>query len=175
MINTTKDFTNHVDEDLEDLTGRTIMVIDDDENNLTILETYLVDAGYEVITATNGSEAWDFIKLFGQDISVILLDRMMPVMNGMDFLKLLKGHPKHFDIPVIMQTAAAMKNQVAEGIQSGVYYYLRKPFDQTKVMELIEGALRGQRNLRELRKKNMIDKEKSISCVVDPNMYKNLE
>lgn len=158
----------------QDDSKRTIMVIDDDENNLTILETYLNDAGYEVITATNGSEAWDFVKIFGQDLSLILLDRMMPVMNGMEFLKLLKGHPKHSDIPVIMQTAAAMKHQVIEGLKSGVYHYLRKPFDESRVLELVEGAMKGQRNLRELRKKNRVDEENSLTCVIDPSLYKNL-
>ena len=156
-------------------TAETVMIIDDDENNLLILETYLHDAGYEIITATNGSEAWDFIKLFGDDISLILLDRMMPIMNGMEFLKLLKGHPKHSDIPVIMQTAAAMKHQVAEGISSGVYYYLRKPFDETKVIELIKSALSGERNMRKKRTQNvMIDEGKKNSIIVDPDLYKNL-
>lgn len=153
---------------------KTIMVVDDEENNLVILETYLNEAGYDVITAVNGQEAWDFIKIFGQDVSLILLDRMMPVMDGMQFLSYLKGHPKHSDIPVIMQTAAAQKDQVVEGMNSGVYYYLRKPFEEAKVLQLVSEAMQGKRNLRELKKRNYGQEDAVGNYCIDPSLYKNL-
>lgn len=120
--------------------GRVILVVDDVETNLQILETYLSDAGYEVVTAENGAEAQDFIKLFGDGVALILLDRMMPVMNGIEFMKLLKGHRLYSDIPVIMQTAAALKEQVVECKNSGIYHYLRKPFEEERVLQLVREA-----------------------------------
>ncbi|PIR32497.1 MAG: hypothetical protein COV36_04160 [Alphaproteobacteria bacterium CG11_big_fil_rev_8_21_14_0_20_44_7] len=152
----------------------TILVVDDEENNLAILESYLIDAGYDVITATNGKEAWDFLKIFGENVSLILLDRMMPVMDGMEFMKLLKGHPRHYEIPIIMQTAAAMRNQVEEGIKCGVYYYLRKPFDEEMVLKLIRQALKGRRNIRVLRKRQISDDGKSEDMYYSPTLFKDI-
>jgi len=65
---------------------------------------------------------------------------MMPVMNGIEFMKLLKGHRLYSDIPVIMQTAAALKEQVVECKNSGIYHYLRKPFEEERVLQLVREA-----------------------------------
>lgn len=151
-----------------------ILVVDDEEANLQILETYLSDAGYEVVTAENGAEAWDFIKLFGERVALILLDRMMPVMNGIEFMKLLKGHRNYSDIPVIMQTAAATKEQVIECKNSGIYHYLRKPFEEERVLQLTREALSGFRNLREIRKRNLCKNHAAIDSAIDQDIFKNL-
>jgi CheY-like chemotaxis protein len=151
-----------------------ILVVDDEEANLQILETYLTEAGYEVVTAENGAEAWDFVKLFGERVSVILLDRMMPVMDGIEFMKLLKGHRLYSDIPVIMQTAAALKEQVIECKNSGIYHYLRKPFEEERVLQLVREALSGFRNLREVRRRNLCKNNSAIDSAIDQDIFKNI-
>jgi CheY-like chemotaxis protein len=155
--------------------SRIILVVDDEETNLQILETYLTDAGYEVVTAENGAQAWDFIKLFGDGVALILLDRMMPVMNGIEFMKLLKGHRLYSDIPVIMQTAAALKEQVIECKNSGIYHYLRKPFEEERLLQLVAEALSGFRNLREIRRRNLCKNNTAIDSVIDQDILKNLD
>lgn len=159
---------------VKEVENQIILVVDDEEANLLILETYLTDAGYEVITAENGAEAWDFVKLFGDRISLILLDRMMPVMNGIEFMKLLKGHRSYSDIPVIMQTAAALKEQVIECKNSGIYHYLRKPFEEGRVLQLVKEAHSGFRNLRELRRKNLCKNNSIMDAAVDQDLFKNM-
>ena len=155
--------------------SRIILVVDDEETNLLILETYLTEAGYEVVTAENGAQAWDFIKLFGDGVALILLDRMMPVMNGIEFMKLLKGHRLYSDIPVIMQTAAALKEQVMECKNSGIYHYLRKPFEEERVLQLVGEALSGFRNLREIRRKNLCKNNSALDTVIDQDILKHLD
>lgn len=157
----------------EDESKNLILAVDDEENNLNILESYLSDAGYDVVTAINGKEALDFMNIFGDDVAIILLDRMMPEMDGIEFLKNLKGHRKHYDVPVIMQTAAAMPTQVKEGIDLGVYSYLKKPFSEDKVIKLVEQAMSGKRNIRVMRKQNKINNNQNIE-LTDPDLFKNL-
>lgn len=158
-----------------ELEKQLILVVDDEEANLQILESYLTDAGYEVVTAENGAEAWDFVKLFGERVGLILLDRMMPVMDGIEFMKLLKGHRYYSDIPVIMQTAAALKEQVIECKNSGIYHYLRKPFEEERVLQLVSEAMRGVRNLRELRRRNLVKNNAYIDTAIDQDIFKNIE
>ena len=155
--------------------SRIILVVDDEETNLLILETYLTEAGYEVVTAENGAQAWDFIKLFGDGVSLILLDRMMPVMDGIEFMKLLKGHRLYSDIPVIMQTAAALKEQVIECKNSGIYHYLRKTFEEERLLQLVAEAMSGFRNLREIKRKNLCKNNSMIDTVADQDIFKNLD
>ncbi|NDG05414.1 MAG: response regulator, partial [Alphaproteobacteria bacterium] len=73
---------------------------------------------------------------------VIVLDRMMPRLNGLDVLKKLKADERFKSIPVVMQTAAASSRQIEEGIQAGVYYYLTKPYDERLLLSIVRAAVR---------------------------------
>ncbi len=159
----------------EEQESQIILVVDDEEANLMILESYLNDAGYEVVTAENGAEAWDFVKLFGDRVALILLDRMMPVMNGIEFMKHLKGHRNYSDIPVIMQTAAALKEQVIECMNSGIYHYLRKPFEEERVLQLVREAMSGFRNINEIRRRSARKKHPAIDSAIDQDIFKNIK
>ena len=119
----------------------TILAIDDEPQNLRLLQLYLSDTDYTVLTAENGSEGWKLLVTYGDRVSVILLDRMMPVMNGMEFLARLKKDADFAHIPVIMQTAAAETHLVVEGIQAGVFYYLSKPYSEELLLAIIQAAL----------------------------------
>jgi CheY-like chemotaxis protein/anti-sigma regulatory factor (Ser/Thr protein kinase) len=119
----------------------TILLIDDDANNVRILETDLED-DYTILTAEDGVKGWDVLQKNKDKIQVILLDRMMPNMNGIQFMHKLKADEEVKDIPVIMQTAAAEKEQIIEGIQAGVYYYLTKPYEKNVMLSIVAAALR---------------------------------
>ncbi len=118
-----------------------ILAVDDEEFNLDIIMEYLEEAGYEVIGASDGVIALEKLKEH-PDVSVIVLDRMMPNMDGMAVLKILNEDQHLKDIPVIMQTAAASSKQIQEGIEAGVYYYLAKPYNESLLLSIVRASLR---------------------------------
>lgn len=117
-----------------------VLAVDDEEFNLDILVEYLEAESYVVVQATNGQEAWQKLEEHS-DIAVILLDRMMPVMDGMAFNAKIKEDKRFKDIPVIMQTAAAAQHEVEEGIKAGVFYYLTKPYKREMLMGIVRSAI----------------------------------
>jgi DNA-binding response OmpR family regulator len=128
-----------------------ILSVDDDALNRDILTEYLTDGGYEVIEADDGDTALRILEDAG-GIDAIVLDRMMPRLNGMEVLKAVKANHRFADIPVIMQSAANAREQILEGIKSGVYYYLTKPYEDQILLAIVGAALRdaaGKKRLRE--------------------------
>ncbi len=117
-----------------------ILVVDDEEVNRDLLNEYLIDEGFEVVFAVDGEDGYDKISNT-DDISVVLLDRMMPKLDGMGFLKRIKLNPKFKDIPVIMQTAVAESESIVEGINSGAYYYLTKPYKKQILLSIVNAAI----------------------------------
>lgn len=128
-----------------------ILVVDDEPNNVRILTLDLEDEGHEIVAACDGLDGWGKLEEHGTSIKLVLLDRMMPNMNGMEFMKKIKSDTRFKKIPVIMQTAAAEKEQVIEGIKSGVYYYLTKPYDEDILISVVNAALDDYTNQSELR------------------------
>lgn len=127
-----------------------ILVVDDEPFNLEIIEEHLDDEGYTVVTAENGIAAWKLLEK-DPDFDTILLDRMMPEMDGIEVLKKLKASHTLRDIPVIMQTAASGQDQIAEGIRAGAYYYLTKPFEPSVLCNIVKAALLQLTTQKELR------------------------
>jgi CheY-like chemotaxis protein len=118
-----------------------VLAVDDERVNLDIMTIYIEALGYEVITAEDGFAALRELET-RPDIDVIVLDRMMPKMDGMAVLKKVRADPRFRNIPVIMQSAAAASGQVEEGIDAGVYCYLTKPYDDVAFMGVLESAVR---------------------------------
>jgi CheY-like chemotaxis protein len=118
-----------------------ILTVDDDAINRDILNEYLTGAGYQVAEAADGDTA---LEILARDngIDAILLDRMMPRLNGMEVMKAVKANPRLASIPVIMQSAATAREQVLQGINAGVYYYLTKPYEEQMLLAIVAAALR---------------------------------
>lgn len=129
----------------------TILVVDDDVFNLDILKTYLKKSGYKTILAEGGVSAWELLKEEPKKYSLVLLDRMMPDMDGMEVLKKIKSHPILKYVPVVMQTAASAPDQISEGISKGVYYYLTKPFNRDVLLSIVETAINEYMNYLKLK------------------------
>src|SRR5271166_1310568 len=127
-----------------------ILSVDDDNLNRYILTEYLTDGGYEVIEADDGDTALRLLENV-RTVDAIVLDRMMPRLNGMEVLKAVKANPRFADIPVIMQSAATAHEQILEGIKSGVYYYLTKPYEDQKLMAIVGAARRDAASKKGLR------------------------
>ena len=118
-----------------------ILIVDDEPFNLEILSEHLADAGYETVTAEDGEAAWEILQHDKEGFSTILLDRMMPRMDGMQVLAKLKQHPDFLHIPVIMQTAVGAAENVREGLAAGAYYYLIKPFQREMLLAIVAAAV----------------------------------
>ncbi len=125
-----------------------ILIVDDEPMNLRILHEYLEDSDYLIEEAHDGAEAWAILEKFPNKFDVILLDRMMPHMDGLEVLKKIKQHPDLKQIPVIMQTASVEKSEVLEGLQAGCYYYLSKPYDEDMLLPIVETAIDSFRSAR---------------------------
>jgi CheY-like chemotaxis protein/anti-sigma regulatory factor (Ser/Thr protein kinase) len=139
---------------------KSILVVDDDINNVEILKMDLEGGGYDILTACNGVEGWEVLQENKENICAILLDRMMPEMNGMEFMTKLKADESVAQKPVIMQTAAAEKSQVTEGIKAGVYYYLTKPYDVDVMQSIVFSAIGDYTDYNHLRSELLQHKNK---------------
>ena len=117
-----------------------LLVVDDEPFNLEIIGEYFDGLGFEIDTAEHGEEAWALLNEKGP-YSAIILDRMMPVLDGMGLLKRVKSDERLQSLPVIMQTAAGTPDQVREGLAAGAYYYLVKPFERESLLTIVRGAL----------------------------------
>jgi CheY-like chemotaxis protein/anti-sigma regulatory factor (Ser/Thr protein kinase) len=118
----------------------TVLCVDDNAANLTLLKEALsLRTGCRVLTATDGRAGVEVARHYQPD--VILMDNNMPVMTGMEALRLLRADPATADIPVIAVSANAMPGAVARGIESGFYRYLVKPFDLVDLMDAVDAAL----------------------------------
>jgi len=127
-----------------------ILVVDDEPKNLKILKKYLSDSNYNTVEASDGIEAWSILQQPSHKFDAILLDRMMPNMDGMEVLKKVKQHPELRTIPVIMQTAMVEKNDVLAGVQAGCYYYLTKPYEENILMSIVGAAVADYQNINSL-------------------------
>lgn len=104
-----------------------ILVADDEPINLMIIAECLADEGYEISQANDGEEAWAMMRK--QRYDLLILDRMMPRLDGLSLLRRIKAEVAWKNTPVIMQTAAASQTEVREGLEAGAYYYLTKPYE----------------------------------------------
>ena len=118
-----------------------ILAVDDEVFNLEILSEWLLDAGATVDSAENGRHALEVLEAGERSYDAILLDRMMPEMDGLEFLAEMKRHTQWQDIPVIMQSAAATVDEVQCALRAGIWYYLSKPFERRKLCSIIETAV----------------------------------
>lgn len=113
-----------------------ILAVDDERHIVRLVEVNLQRAGYEVVTAFDGREALEKVKSEHPDL--VVLDVMMPYMDGFEVLKNLKADPATAEIPVIMLTAKAQDADVFRGWQSGVDCYLTKPFNPMELLTFVK-------------------------------------
>ena len=116
---------------------RRILVVDDEQTVRDFLQRTLEEAGYDVITATNGQEALDKISQF--DVSLVLLDIMMPGLDGFEVLELM---PQHLNIPVIMLSGIRDENTKIGSLGLGADDYITKPFSTGELLTRIQVKLR---------------------------------
>lgn len=119
-----------------------ILVVDDEPIGREILAENLIEEGYSVVEAASGAAAWREIDAAPERFDAILLDRMMPDMDGIEILRRVKLHPEMVHVPVIMQTGMTADADVLEGLRAGAYYYLTKPFSADTLLAIVAAATR---------------------------------
>ncbi len=117
-------------------TNKTILVVDDEKHIVRLVQINLERAGYKVITAQDGKEGLQ--KAQQEKPDLIVLDVMMPYMDGFEVLKHLKKDPETRNIPVIMLTAKAQDADVFRGWKEGVDTYLTKPFNPMELLSFVK-------------------------------------
>lgn len=133
-----------------------ILIVDDEPDNRNIIAEYLDDKDYKFTMAEDGAIAWEILQENSEEFKAILLDIMMPDMDGLELLALIKNHAVLHSIPVILQTAKGSSEDIAKGIQAGAFYYLTKPFNEEVLVSIIETAISDQQRFQALQDK--IDK-----------------
>ena len=135
----------------EAISPSTLLVVDDDRTALMTLEVRLQSQGYTVITAIDGKSACEIIEKEHKVIDAILLDRMMPEMDGIQVIEWLKKQKNLTRIPIIMQTGSDRPDQIKEGIDAGVFYYLTKPIAEEVLRSVVSSAVKESKQKKVLR------------------------
>ncbi|MBI5604859.1 MAG: response regulator [Deltaproteobacteria bacterium] len=117
-----------------------ILCVDDDLTNLTLLEAMLKPKGYQVITVDSGQDALE--KLKSEAFDLVLLDVMMPEINGYEVCRRIKEDPLIKDIPVVMVTALADRGSKIKGLEAGANEFLSKPLDGVELQVRTRNLLR---------------------------------
>lgn len=118
------------------LDNKKILIVDDDPRNIFVLAVALEDYGAEIIEAENGKEALE--KLENEPVDLILMDIMMPVMNGYEAIKEIRNTNKIKDIPIIATTAKSLKDDREKCMAAGANDYISKPIDYDVLITLIK-------------------------------------
>lgn len=127
-----------------------VLVVDDEPIGRETLVENLTVEGYQVVEADSGEAAWRAIDAAPERFDAILLDRMMPDMDGIEILHRVKQRADMRHVPVIMQTGMTADADILEGLQAGAYYYLTKPFSADTLLAIVAAATRDYRGHKEL-------------------------
>jgi len=121
---------------------KTILIVDDEEDIRIILHAFLDSEGYNILEAPDGPAGLKTAQ--NQKVDMILLDIMMPGMDGFQTLDNLRSNSVTQDIPVIMLTGLDEKDKIRNALSKGVTYYVTKPFDNMDLASKIRTVLSGQ-------------------------------
>ncbi|HXS99239.1 MAG TPA: response regulator [Elusimicrobiota bacterium] len=116
-----------------------ILVVDDEESIREVVRRLLSLHGHTVETAVNGAEALD--RLQNRKYDLMIIDRFMPKMSGVDAVAVLRTSPKFKDLKILMVTMTSTTKDVNEAFDAGVDGYVVKPFDMNKLLEKVNLAL----------------------------------
>ena len=119
-----------------------VLIIDDEVGLRNLLKFRLISFGYDVIVAEDGYAGIEIAKAQAPD--VIVLDIMMPYLNGIEVCKKLKTDVKTREIPIIFLSVLAQKEDIEAGREAGGEFFLTKPYDPRKLDLLIQMALKGE-------------------------------
>ncbi len=117
------------------------LIIDDNSFNLDIINEYIEDEGFNTKCCEHAINGLKYLENNTKMVDIVLLDRMMPHMNGLEFLDKVKSDNRFRHIPIIMISAAADQKAINEGKKSGVFDYITKPFEREVLLSVIYRAI----------------------------------
>jgi CheY-like chemotaxis protein len=120
----------------EDLINRCVLLVDDDARNIFALSSLLERRGMRVLTATTGREAIELVQTT-PDIALVLMDIMMPEMDGYETMQVIRKNPEHRRLPIIALTAKAMKGDREKCLEAGASDYLAKPVNTEQLLSAL--------------------------------------
>ncbi len=121
---------------MEKFRNKTVLIVDDEKNNVFALGSYLETMDMKIVSAANGAEAIEMMEKEPKP-DIVLMDMMMPVMDGYEALEIMKRRYELKDIPVIAVTARAMKGDQERCLAAGAWDYISKPVDIKLLIEKI--------------------------------------
>lgn len=139
-----------LEESLQLRTKITILAVEDDSLSMAFLESQIKGLGHNILKAENGEEAINILKKNSHIVDVVLMDREMPVMDGLTAVKQIKDNKKLCKIPIIMVTSADTPAEIKEGLDAGVFYYLTKPVDEEMMDSVMSAAVRDAKQSQKL-------------------------
>jgi CheY-like chemotaxis protein len=116
--------------------GRTVMIVDDDVRNIFSLTSVLETYGMKVVFAENGKQALEVLEEH-PEVELVLMDVMMPEMDGHETSKAIRSSERHKDLPIIAVTAKAMKGDRERTLAAGASDYITKPVDTEQLLSLM--------------------------------------
>ena len=130
-----------------------ILVVDDEPQNIRLLEANLLPKGYEVLAASSGKEALEAVTV--NDIDLILLDIMMPEMDGFEVTRRIRAEEATQLIPIVLVTALKETEDRIKGIDAGCDDFISKPFDKNEVLARVNTLLKLSYLRRQLNEKDV--------------------
>jgi phosphoserine phosphatase RsbU/P len=130
-----------------------VLVVEDNSLDRKLLNAHLETGGFKTRIAIDGLEAWLMLEREPDAFDVVLLDRSMPKLSGLELLARMKEHARLRLLPVILQTASTQPSEVVEGLRAGAYYYLTKPYDAEMLLAVVRTAASEYGEYRSLQEK----------------------
>ncbi|MEA3221877.1 MAG: response regulator, partial [Thermodesulfobacteriota bacterium] len=113
-----------------------ILVVDDEKDIVELIKFNLIREGFEMITSYNGEDALKLVK--GKSPDLIILDLMLPGMDGLEVCRILKRNSSTFSIPIIMLTAKGEETDIVTGLELGADDYIPKPFSIKEIIARVK-------------------------------------
>lgn len=139
--------------------GQNILIVDDISKNIQVLARILTDEGYEISYATNGQQAIKMVE--SEKYDLILLDIMMPGMDGFEVCRHIKEMPEKKDIPIIFLTARTQTQDIVKGFEKGAADYITKPFDSIELKARVANHILLKKAKDKISKQNLELQEKN--------------
>jgi len=121
--------------------NRTILIVDDDVISIRIIEDHLQGNLYQTASAESGESAWGMLSKSPADYDVVIVDRLMEGMDGLELTRKIKADPQLTNLPVIVQTGQADPDEFIAALNAGAFDFIYKPVEQELLLYVIENAL----------------------------------
>lgn len=146
-----------------------LLIVDDDLVTLAKVSTFLGKSGYKTFTADNGQTAFEILQK--ENISLIIVDVLMPIMGGIDFLKKVRAEKKYYSLPIIMLTAMSDISDKYIGFDAGADDYITKPFEVLELLLRVQALLKRASFLSEAASKELEKANNPSSIVINEDNY----